>query len=269
MRRQAPGLALLSALVVGGFMATPASAGGGNFIEFEPDHFAPGMKVVAKNRYFTRSDVGHGPYYGYLLKEVRNWNPSMEDYREGIVLGRVEILWPQPGWEGSMKNNPKLTFSFDVPEIPSGDYLVSLCNSPCTHPLDTDINPTGVQILKSPLEARLLERMDDLMRSSYRYQSSQSQARAREDRKLSRRIQAVRTDATHDAERLEQKLASALRGAEDKPGWSGVIALVVGGMAMSAITTLLLSRRKRKEVGSPDPFDRLLEESERELAGRV
>lgn len=266
MRRRAAGLTLLSALVIGGFMESPASAGG-NFINFNRDYLVPGKSVVATNAFAARSDVVHGPYYAYLLPEVEGWDPSLRVYRESIVLGRVRIAVERDG--GESQGAAKLKAKFEIPHVSPGEYLVGFCNLPCTHSLDLDIQPTAVQVVRSPLKAHLLEKINDARAYASRVESRIGTDQWRGDRKLRGQIQATQDHISRNVGELEQSIAGIRQTTENKPGWSAVIALVLVGMAMSAITTLLFSRRRRKAVGSPDPFDRLLEESERELAGRV
>lgn len=264
MRRKALGLTLLSALIVGGLMGSPAPAKGDPF-EFDRNYFFAGAEVKMRSEEVTGAVLQQGPLYLYLLEKNRDWVFSEQDFQEGIVLGKAQTT-PPDGFPIDLGKIYELTLSFEVPDVPVGEYAASVCELPCTKPLYGWAIATPVRVVGSRLEARLLERMEALNRSSYRFQYRQHVVRAQEDRKLSRRIHAVRTEASRDARRLQESLGAARRAAEDEPGWPGIIALVFGAVVMSTVMTLLLTRRRR-EAQLSTPVERIIEESE--SAGRV
>lgn len=234
---------------------------GGNWIDFNRRYLVAGKKIVGKNRYFDRQDATRGPYYAYLLPETRDWTTPLRMYRDAHVLGRVDIEWLDTNtqWKGSMRNNPKLTFTGTVPEVQPGGYLVGICNMPCTDRL-SGIGPTGVSVVSTAVEARLRGKIDRLQFDLDMLQQRARRARLRESRELAREIETVESEAAARIATLEGRISSLRRSVAEqaKTPWRDFL---LTGLAVTALVLAVagLSRghHRRKTSLSVD-WDQLL-----------
>jgi hypothetical protein len=245
---------------------TTARAGGVNNLEFKHQYAAVGQRVEALNRYFARSDVADPPYFAYLIRGPVGYSIPLRVHRGAPILGRVEIEWPGPetGWTGSMANNPKLWVRGRVPQVPPGNYTVSICNRPCTDRI-RDVAGGSLVITATPLEARLLNRMAKFSTEMEAVGIRAHRRTARGNRRLSREIEDVATELTSRSQALEAELAGLKAGLRredrsDSP-WAEIAlaALVALGIGFVA------GRRKRRAVD----WDRLLTESRTDEPARV
>ena len=242
------------------------ASAGGNWIQFNRDYLVAGKQVRGHNRYFDRQDVGQGPYYAYLLPQTKDWSTPLRLYRGAHVLGRVQIEWPGPNthWKGSMRKNPKLTFSGTVPEVAAGNYLVSICDMPCTDRL-AEIEPTGVRVVESGVEARLLAEVDRLQYELDLFQQATRRARVRVGRVLARDLESAESEMRDRFETLEGRISSLRPSAADQreapAGDASLLAAVAGIVLALAVAAWLADRRRRRSGGGVD-WDRLLADQE-------
>jgi ElaB/YqjD/DUF883 family membrane-anchored ribosome-binding protein len=261
MRVRAFALVLGLAASLIGPLANSARAGG-NWLQFR-DQLVVGAKVTATNRYFDRSDVADPPYFAYLLRGPVGYPVPLRMHRDARVLGQVRVRWPGPhtGWTGSMANNPKLLATFTVPEVRPGNYVVSICNRPCTD-LIKGIAPTSVTVYGTALEARLSARIASLEHRLYVLDQETRRGRLRGQRGLRREIDDVSSRAADRIEELSTRLSAlqtGLRHQDDPWAEIGIAAALGAGIGFFA------SRRRR---GSVD-WDRLLTESRADEPARI
>lgn len=237
-----------------------AAAGGANWLEFRK-HVVVGEPVIAFNRFFDRADVVDPPYFAYLLKgPIHSYPPPLRLHENAPVLGRVEFKWPGPntGWTGQFSGNPKLIVDGAVPDnVPAGEYIVSICNQPCTHRFES-VAPTYVTVYGTLLEARLTSRMQALQTQLYEVRTGGRRARIEMGKRF-------RQDLGDTSERLDadvagiQKEVTAMKAglnANSFP-WAEITLAGVIALALGTSGGLLIGRRQRL----PMDWDRLLEEA--------
>lgn len=120
-------------------LTAPAAAGGGNWIEFEEVYNVAGSEVTIDAAFSTRNEEktrAHAPYYVYLEHVAGpqyGWKMPEVDDPDVYRVGEVEILWPSDGHEftDGLPNNPHLTATFELPSLPLGKYLMSICDYEC------------------------------------------------------------------------------------------------------------------------------------------
>jgi hypothetical protein len=93
------------------------------------------------------------PFYAFLIRSAEDaYHIPLPD--EAIRLGEVQ-LDSDNGRFGTARLN------FLVPEVPPGEYQVTVCNEPCRKSLG-DMLATPITIVASDLEARLVARIERL-----------------------------------------------------------------------------------------------------------
>jgi hypothetical protein len=249
--------ALAAAIILG--IAGPASAGG-NWIEWRRRQNVVSKVVVARNIFFARSEAKvkrAGPYYAYITPETYGWQlPNVE--KPGTVrLGRVKVIWPGPDshFRGFLRFNPRARIKFTVPDLPSGNYLITFCNLGCTRTLG-DVDPTGgFAIVQSTPEGQLNARLDLMSERFREYRDRARRERVRTALKLADAVSDVERDANFARQRIEalderiSKLRADLR-ADDSLPWGAIAA---AGLIVGATGFLFGSLRRRKfDRGSVD-----------------
>ncbi len=229
-----------------------AGAGGGADVDWDPAggpqsiYRVPGSDAgaTATVHQWDTGWIGDGPWFVYLL-EWRAGSDASYPPPDAMLLGRASVA------RSARVNEAIVTFSFVVPHVPSGEYAVTVCDWGCRTQFG-DFFGEWFRIVESPLEARLLQRMDRIQRPLY----------ARIDgleRDLNHRIDAVDLNAAGSStvsawgerigklesriEVLQARVASAGRSA---PWWFGIGA----GSTLLALGAwrLLVGRRRRREL---------------------
>lgn len=258
MRLRLPIVVAVVALVV--VMVSPqAAAGGGNWLEFSK-HVVVGERITAFNRFFDRADVADPPYYAYLLEgPIHTYPPPLRLHENAPVLGRVEFKWagPNTGWTGRFSGNPRLHIRATVPDVPPGDYVVSICNQPCTDLLKS-VDPTYATIYGTLLEARLTSRMDQLRSQVYDARSDGRRARRQIASSMRKDLGETTERLDADMASLQKELAAMEAGLNaDSFPWAEITLAGLVALALGATGGLLIGRRQRL----PLDWDRLLQEA--------
>ena len=257
-------VSVLIALTI--WVTAPLAAAGGNWIEFEDVYNVPGSEVTIKGSFSTRNEVkdrARAPYFVYMEHVAGpqyGWEgPDVSDpdvYR----VGEVEVLWPSDGHEfnDGLPNNPHLTATFELPAVPLGRYLMSICDIDCDYSPGGrwgNVDTTGFfWVVESQAEADARERADELKQ---RLQVAKYEE-AREDRKADKAFAAELDEQARRKDRARSDLAAAqrrLRTVAEQASSSRLqrdLALV--GLSVIAILAGLLltgvaSRSRRRALG--------------------
>ena len=144
-----------------GLLPTGASAGGGNGLEWDRPHHVIGERVEGLTSIPSRYDVtAHEPYFAYLIRyrEGLEWPDAPHLPRDAKIVAPVQL------GAGALRNGAWVSVrafvTFPAPSE-AGQYVVSLCNRPCTHRLG-DVFPTSLRVYPSEVEARLVPKIAGL-----------------------------------------------------------------------------------------------------------
>jgi hypothetical protein len=141
--------------IIGLVLASPVAAeAGGNWIEFDKAYPRPGDTVTARLEYYGagRAELEqHGPYYLWLTPDNHAWHQPPPLGRDALRLGEVHFLG-RKGWRAEG--------TFVVPDIEPGDYVLQVCNDPCTRTIDVD--STWFEVVLDPARAQLRDRLEAL-----------------------------------------------------------------------------------------------------------
>ena len=208
--------------------ALPASAGGGNWIEFRNDqvlssYLVPGSPRVAYATAYAKDPQKvkeRGPYYAWLSRETYGWTLPLSDRPGTVRLGRLSIDW----------DRMKASISFTVPEMSPGEYLIAFCNSDCSQTFG-DVDPTGgIKVFATALEARLTKRVDrlDSVVDSQRY--AVRRANRRLERRLGHDMDGVGAEVATLDERLgnlSTTIDDVRKGSRPQLPWWSIIATAI------------------------------------------
>ena len=242
MRSARTALALsVVALVV--TASSPVQAKGSS-LEFDQRYLAVGHIVKGRERFWTWRSQGtggikDGPYQAYLLPG-NTWIRPPRISGEAIPLGRLRILDRHPQ---DLRATARLTFT--VPNVAPGDYSIDFCNDPCTESTIGDLYGSVVQIVATPLEARLAAERDRYERKLDRVEGRLEQRmnqflRGWERLGEMRSAQEVLTDRVSE---LEGQLEAVRRETEQTSGASQGWWLV-GWAALIGLGVILARRRR-------------------------
>ena len=248
------------AMVVAGMILapTPPSAGGGwwNFIDLDSSYLGIGERFTFRQQLAFPDSVAAAQarkedYGAYLMRDInqrvldramgkanpkRWWAPVDRMLR----VGDVEIL-PSNG------NFVNAAVRLSIPEIPTGNYYLMLCDAGCRNPL-ADVVPSPVVVSADALSAktaRELRRLSDstgvqIMRLDRRVRRSSAQVRGLEDEIVQMHAQIA---ALRDRPASPEERSDAL--------WPSYLVGLGGGLliALLAMGARLAMRRK----GNPVP----------------
>ena len=247
-------------------LTAPAAAGGGNWIDFEEDYNVAGSEVTINAAFSTRDEDltrAHAPYYVYLEQVIGpqyGWGMPDVDDPDVYRVGEVEILWPEDGHEftDGLPNNPHLTATFELPPVPLGKYLMSICDHECKHSPGGrwgNVDPTGFfWVVESAGEADAREEIDRLQtrlamfrareqrddQNAYKQFARDLQQQERGEQRLVNDLRVVRRDL-----RTAVADANDLRG-ERNLAWAGLALVLTLGVAISGAAWR--SRRRARSL---------------------
>jgi hypothetical protein len=185
-------------------MPTPATAGGGNYVEFDQQFNSVGSQATVKADFYA-DKIGtraQGPFYLYL--ERLDYGGQGWDLPKVGEHGVYRVATAKITWDETPRFLPggSVSATFEVPDVETGRYLVSICNVNCEHRLG-DIDTTGYfRIVGTPAEARARAKIAALRTEFMRFRIRDD----RHDDKAFRRLHAE-VDA---AERGEQSALTDL-----------------------------------------------------------
>jgi hypothetical protein len=163
-----------------------------------------------------------------------------------IRLGVLQLKQPAPA---SKWLDASARLSFTVPDLPSGDYGIGICNEPCTQSGVGDLNGGRIRIVHTPLEGQLMSRVEGLEAEARkaRYQLRKS------ERNLEK-VQSALQTSTREHQALTERVAeleTQLRAARARlttnsrpllPGWA---VIVLAGLVVGLVFGSALRRRRR------------------------
>lgn len=144
-------------LVIGALsMPIPAVAGGGNFLEFDEEYNAIDSEATVRGTvYAGKAETrAHAPFYVYL--ERLEFTGQRWDLPKVGEPGVYRVAKAKIVWDRTPKVLPggSVSATFDVPDLRTGRYLVSICDRNCTHGLG-GIDVSGYfHVVGTPGEAR-------------------------------------------------------------------------------------------------------------------
>jgi hypothetical protein len=143
--------------------------------------YLPGERAEVAARFSSRIDYGgsveQGPYVAWLLGGDSYGIIDPPRIPDGAIrLGVLQLKQPAPH---SKWLDASARLSFTVPNLPSGDYGIGICNEPCTQSGVGDLNGGRIRIVHTPLEGHLMGRVEGLEAEARkaRYQLRKSERR--------------------------------------------------------------------------------------------
>jgi hypothetical protein len=247
MRRTAAIAVLTLGLVA--LLPAGAHAGGADWFEFDRRYYAPGETAVGRTRVWFASEERarmstQGRFVAYLLPENR-WLRPPGVPKAAVPLGPVTFASP----EGT---TAIATLEFTVPQVPNGDWNVSVCNVPCTDSMIGGLAGSSIRIAASSEMAAIM-RLED--RLDARLHVARRVAR-RDVRGLADEIQSLRTENQVLAGRVDElqadldEVARRSRRAAS-PGFPSPIGWVL--VALTVLFGIVAFRPRRRPVLHPDP----------------
>lgn len=255
-------------LVVSGFLLVPAgqaSAGGWDSLSPRRDHYLIGETAVvagqfAANHLKGSGRIQDGPYYGYLMVGSKDFGMIDPPVIPPLAIRLGAISFSEPvvrdgDWLYSVGR-----LSFTVPDVPSGDYAIGICNEPCTEGTVGWLGFGRVRIVHTALEGELMQQLGDL-RSGYRslkYRGSKA------ERETTKRLEAAKETKAALLAKIADLSAGSLpvpaKPADARPlvaGWA--VVLLAAALLVLAAGLIVASRRRREAVIdvplSPDDVD--------------
>ena len=226
--------------------ATSARAGGWTTLQPERRDYLPGEQAELAARFSSRIDYGgsveQGPYVAWLLRGTSYGIIDPPRIPDGAIrLGVLQLKQPAPD---SKWLDASARLSFTVPNLPSGDYGIGICNEPCMQSGVGDLNGGRIRIVHTPLEGHLMGRVEGLEAEARkaRYQLRKSERRLEE-------VQSALQTSTREHQAMTgrvSELETQLRAARARlttntrpllPGWAVIVlaGLVVGLVVGSAL----------------------------------
>jgi hypothetical protein len=258
--------AVLIGLAFGSIALLPAgaTAGGADWFEFRRPYYAPGDTGVARTRVWFASEerahgVTHARVVAYLLPENR-WLEPPGVPKAAIPLGPVTFSAPED-------NTALATLEFTVPQVPSGDWNVSVCNVPCTDEMIGYLYGGSMRIATSPEMATIM-RLRDRLEAGLRQAERGSRRSARGFREEVGSLRLETRVLSRQVGELEAKLAklTARSRRPPAPAFPAPIGWIL--VALTILFGLVAFRPRRAHLLSPDPPEiERIDEAEHEAVG--
>jgi hypothetical protein len=231
------------ALMVG---VPPAGAGGVSWLEFDRRYLVVGHRVTGSTAFFddasgrTGGRIADGPYTAYLVPDER-WIEPPTIPAKAIPLGTLGIA--DIGRPGGMA---RAHLTFTVPDVPPGRYTIGLCNDPCAKSSVGDLYGGGIEVVATPLDARLAV---EAGRSDRKLERLEARLEERMNGLLRgwERLGEMRNAQTLLADRvaeLETQVAGLQGELRERPS-AGQAWWLVGTASLVAAGTFLARRRRR------------------------
>jgi hypothetical protein len=235
---------------------TSVQAGGWTSLQPERRDYLPGERAELAARFSSRIDYGgsveQGPYVAWLLDGASYGIIDPPRIPNGAIrLGILQLAQPSPArqWLDASAH-----ISFTVPNVPSGDYGVGICNEPCTQSGVGDLNGGLIRIVHTPLEGQLMSRVDSLETEARkaRYQLRKSNRNLEE-------VQSALRASTSGHQAMTERVSGLqmqLRAAQARP--ITISRPLLPGWALIALAGLVLGlvfRRRRRRVGPRAPIE--------------
>lgn len=230
---------------------TSARAGGWTSLQPERRDYLPGERAELAARFSSRIDYGgsveQGPYVAWLLRGASYGLIDPPRIPDGAIrLGVLQLGQPAPA---SKWLDARARLRFTVPNLPSGDYGIGICNDPCTQSGVGDLNGGRIRIVHTTLEGHLMGRVEGLEAEARkaRYQLRKSERRLEE-------VQSALQTSTSEHQAMTgrvSQLETQLRAARARPttisrpllpGWA---VIVLAGLVVGLVVGSSLRRRRR------------------------
>jgi hypothetical protein len=244
----------------------PATAGGSWFTPEDP-YQGIGATILIRETFGSgayEGSVSDGPYFAYLIGANQRFDRPGAVPPAAVPLGPITIR-PATGnyccWIASLR--------FTVPQVPTGQYLVTYCNDPCTVDGLGDLEGTSFWIGETADDARISARLHelDLKREAARRQISRLEEKLTDERVSGDELRAHVQEMEVRLKRLRTALAAERADAvptqeRPVPPWA----------VMMGVLVLLLGTGLRRRLGRlavPDVVpDELIREVEAQVPSR-
>jgi hypothetical protein len=247
MRRTAALVGLTFALIA--LLPAGGSAGGADWFEFDRPYYSPGDSAVARTRVWFASEerartVTERPFAAYLLAGDR-WLRPPGVPPAAIPLGTVTFSLP----DGT---TALATLEFTVPNVPTGDWNVGVCNVPCTAAMIGSLAGSSIRIASSAEMATML-RLQDRLEAGLRRAKRSAHRAAKGFRHEVGYVRGETRSLARRVGELEEKLEQATRRSRQTPvtGFPTLIGWIL--VALTVIFGLVAFRPRRRGVLAPDP----------------
>jgi hypothetical protein len=250
-----------------GVLAPSASAGGWDSLEPQRDHYLPGQTAVlrgafAVNRLKDTGRIEDGPYYAYLLVGSRYGMIDPPRIPKGAIrLGVVRFGPVTEGQDGYRYATGSVTLT--VPDIASANYSVSYCNDPCRSSTIGWLGFGRITIVRSALEAKLLDKRDSLkgkLRAA-RFHLRRNETRIAVMETAAREAAADQASLQEQVRSLTERLAATRQEPDGPaiPAWMVVVAIAV--VFALAIAAALVVRRRRSRASASNVTEESIDQS--------
>lgn len=245
-------IAVAAAVLAG---AAPAGAKGAS-LRFDRRYLVVGETVTARATVLEQPSsprlgtVADGPFVAYLLP-ADTWIDPPHVPPDAVPLGTVVIN--DIGTPGGMA---LVRLTFTVPDVPAGGYTIGFCNDPCRHSSVGDLFEGWVQVVATPLEARVAALADELDRG-FGVVTVKQRRQIRQLVRITERLDAAGTtqeSLTGQVSDLRSEVAALRRATDDEaPPWPG---WVVGLGVALVVGSFVLGKRRGSAGASERPEGR-------------
>lgn len=227
--------------------APTAASGGGSWLELDDPYVVPGEMVTSSGRFSARGSgtgrLWEGPWYAYLLAQDRYLRPGPIP-PAAMPLGQLTV-------ERLDRFLARASITFTVPDVPPGDYSISICNDPCTKTGVGDLIGGWMSVAQSEEDA-LLRRMRDEVDQELRRMRWRLGHRLREVQRplegLGDRVERLESSIERRFQALEARLRRTEQPRSEAPN-----AVALGGWAVAAVflaAAEVFRRRRRRRPPS-------------------
>jgi hypothetical protein len=225
--------------VMGGLLATPASAGGASWISPKRSAYVPADVAVFEGRFWEGSNevtIADGPYLAYLLPANR-WFQGLRVPSAAIPIG--ELVVTRIGVDVF-----RARVEFRVPDVPTGLYRIDYCNDPCTVRWLGDLaGSESFAIGATRTEGRLLIQAQDLRTRIREVAYRARQEAAREIRDLKRDLNAAasrESNARIRVRELAERLGTTRKTLEAERSTVATAFVIASGLMLIVIALLVM-----------------------------
>ena len=195
------GVALVAVVGIAPLMvASPAAAGGGNWVESDEKYNAIGSEATVRTSFYAdkKSTLAAAPYFVYLDRldhAGQGWDLPKVGKPDVHRVGKVQLMWDvQPRF----LPGGRMLATFEVPRVEPGRYLLTVCDRGCEHRLGDTFTTGFFWIVGTPAEARARTRADAIQTRFRDYRNEDRRQDVRTVRRHRSELE-VATDAEEEA----------------------------------------------------------------------
>ena len=257
-------LLALAGAVVGGTI--PAGADGGAFIEFDKTYYLPGETAVATAYVLIpkkkRSILDRGPFFAFAVPKGAWLQEGHAIPDSAVKLGAFAIH--------TRKHDTKLDLTFAMPDLPTGNYTVQVCNDPCSVSGFREPLTGFLSIVQTARERQLLineQAMQGTIWSLKRKVKRADRVSEAAAQQLAS-LQRTRDELAAQLEQARNELSAQAVRARPGRSFVALLAGLAGCLALIGVAVALARKRRRSPPVLADLSPLPLEEGmEREPAG--